>query len=167
MNEIHYLELDRVNPGELAHLLNKARVRQHLAAHPAFDAASIDAWLAHKRAIDALPGCRIRALSIDGRLAGWAGIQPLDGEPEIALVLDDAHWGRGGEIFRQLLGWAREFGHASVALWLPLSRREYGFLRLQSRRISLRAWQGETFRVYELALERDGSFTQEKHHAWQ
>ncbi|MBC2732495.1 hypothetical protein [Thiobacillus sp.] len=165
MKKIDYLELDWVNPEELAHLLNKARVRKHLADHPAFDAASIGEWLGHKRAIDVLPGCRIRAVSIGGRLAGWCGIQPLDEQHEIALVLDDAHWGRGGEIFRQLLGWAREFGHASVSLYLPLSRREYGFLRRQSRRTSLRAWRGEQFRVYELALERDGSFTAESHHA--
>ncbi|TXH75734.1 GNAT family N-acetyltransferase [Thiobacillus sp.] len=167
MNEIDFIKLDQVDRKALTDLLNNERIRRHLADHPAFDPTSLEKWLLNKIETDAIPGSRLRAVYIGDRFAGWCGIQPLDGQPEVALVLDDAYWGRGREIFRELMSWARELGHESVSLCFPLSRREYGFLTRRSRRTYRREWMGQQFRVYELEVSGIASYRTEKRHARQ
>jgi hypothetical protein len=88
-------------------LLNDETLRKHLIPHPLFDVAGVRDWMAYKLGIDARPGCRVRAIFLDGTLAGWCGIQPDDEGVELAIVLAKAGWGSGVAIFNEMMGWAR------------------------------------------------------------
>ncbi|VFB10255.1 Uncharacterised protein [Aeromonas salmonicida] len=93
MNCMEFKLFGDVSAEDFLPLVNDETVRKHLIDHPPFDAASVRVWMDDKIRIDMLPGCRVRALVIDGALVGWCGIQP-DGEGvEIAIVIAKAGWG--------------------------------------------------------------------------
>ena len=103
---------------------------------PSLIVQSISTWIAEKIALDQSPGCRIRAVVVDGELSGWCGIQPDDQGHELAIVLSQPAWGQGRSIFKQLLTWAKELGHKEVLFHLLETRPEYRALqknRLQNR----------------------------------
>jgi hypothetical protein len=79
--------------------------------------------MAYKLGVDARPGCRVRAIFLDGTLAGWCGIQPDDEGVELAIVLAKAGWGSGVAIFNEMMGWARSLaiGRSSFTCWIPAS----------------------------------------------
>lgn len=152
MTALAYVPLAEVAPAHWLALLNKPRVREHLVAHAPFDTARLAEWLAAKAREDAAPGCRIRAVLADGHLAGWCGLQAEDGGHELAVVLDDAYWGLGRPVFRQLMAWARELGHETVFVHLHHSRPEYRFLRRLARNVRPNRLLGEKFLTYELPV---------------
>ncbi|MDF2391672.1 N-acetyltransferase [Aeromonas sp. 2MA4] len=122
-------------------LVNDETVRKHLIDHPPFDAASVRVWMDGKIRIDMLPGCRVRALVIDGALVGWCGIQP-DGEGvEIA-------------IFKEMMGWARSMGHREVLFHLLDTRPAYRFLARRSTRVKKTTLSGRGFTTYYLSVEQ-------------
>lgn len=154
MHALKYPDLRDVDTAELAALLNRPRTRQHLIEHPLFDAARVSAWIDDKLSVDATPGCRVRAVAVGGCLAGWCGIQ-RDGEAhELAIVLDEAWWGLGPRVFRELMGWAREMGLRTVLIRLLQTRPAYRFLGRQARRVYASEWQGQRFTTYELPVAR-------------
>ena len=129
MNKIEYIHFSQVNPEELLEILNDTLLRKHLVAHAVFDTFSIREWMDQKNQSDSIPGCRVRAVSIDGELAGWCGIQPDDGGFEIAVVLSRRFWGSGISVFKALMHWARELGHQEIKFHLLETRPEYTFLK--------------------------------------
>lgn len=101
-----------------------------------------------------LPGCRVRALVIDGALVGWCGIQP-DGEGvEIAIVIAKAGWGAGIAIFKEMMGWARSMGHREVLFHLLDTRPAYRFLARRSTRVKKTTLSGRGFTTYYLSVEQ-------------
>lgn len=150
---IEYLRLDDIDPAALLPLLNKPRLREHLIDHPVFDAAGCAAWIASKTELDASPGCRVRAIAVDDRLVGWCGIQREGRRYEIALVLDDAHWGLGRGIFREMMCWARDLGHRTVFIHLLHTRPRYRFLQKVARDSYPSEIMGDRFMTYELAVD--------------
>lgn len=76
MSKIEYLFFDQVKPEDFISIINEDSLRIHLIEHPYFDATSVRVWMEDKIKLDATNGCRIRAVYIDGMLAGWCGIQP-------------------------------------------------------------------------------------------
>lgn len=153
MTHITYLKLNELTPTELLPLLNKQRIRAHLVDHPLFDAQTVTAWLLEKIEIDASPGCKVRAVLVDQQLAGWCGIQFEEGKYGIALVLDDAYWGLGRQIFRDLMGWAKALGHTTVFIQLLYTRPEYRFLRKIAKSVYQCRLMGNKFTTYELRVE--------------
>lgn len=115
--------------------------------------ATATAWLETKIAIDNSPGCRVRAILVDNQLAGWCGIQPDGDRHELAVVLDDAHWGLGRRLFGEMMGWARELGHAAVLIHLLHTRPEYRFLQKIAKNSYKNELLGNQFTTYELAVE--------------
>ena len=62
---------------------------------------------------------------VEGRLAGWGGLQPLNEDVEIALVLLPEFWGWGGVIFLLLKQYAfEEVGLPHVLAAVPPTRGE-------------------------------------------
>lgn len=159
--ELHYLPLDEADPSELIALLNQPRVRTHLVEHVAFDRASIARWVAAKMDVDNTPGCRVRAVMVKGRLAGWCGIQPDEGGYEIGIVLADEFWGAGKPIFIDMMAWAREFGHEEVRIHLLETRREYRFLQRLASRVDGSMLMGRNFRTYHLPVANETSMVDE------
>jgi GNAT superfamily N-acetyltransferase len=99
-------------------------VRKHLIQHPQFTAESLDDWLESKATEDQTPGCTLREIHCDGKLAGWCGIQFESGDFEVALVLSPAYWGRGREVVNEIRKWAREMGHKQLLAHFPQSRQQ-------------------------------------------
>lgn len=89
---------------------------------------------------------------VDKQLAGWCGIQREDGKYEIAIVIDDRYWGLGKKVFREMLGWAREFGHKTIYIHFLYTRPEYRFLRKISKNVYESVLMGSKFTTYELEV---------------
>ncbi len=152
MPNIEFQCLDAFEPKEFLAFLNSAKVRRHLVQHHQFDEAAAAQWLAAKLSIDEMPGCRLRAVCVDGELAGWCGIQPDDAGYELAVVLDERYWGIGLEVYRSMMAWAAELGHKFVNVHLLATRPEYRFLRKMATSVTRGDWQGEAFISYRLAV---------------
>ncbi|WP_428634815.1 GNAT family N-acetyltransferase [Sedimenticola sp.] len=152
MRGISYLTLDQANPEALMVLLNEPLIRRHLIEHEPFDHGRLMQWVSDKLMIDRTPGCKIRAVTHQGRLAGWCGIQKEQGEYEIAIVLGDAFWGLGREVFRDLMEWAGELGHHEVLIHLLETRREYRFLKKLASVVQQTTIADRQFTTYRLPV---------------
>ena len=103
MKTIEYISLQDIDRQALLTILNKETLRKHLVAHNAFDDALLDEWIAGKVSVDATEGCRVRGILIDGAVAGWCGIQFENQAYELAIVLDEACWGAGVSVFKDMM----------------------------------------------------------------
>lgn len=152
LQSIEYADLQALDRLELLALLNKEKIRAHLVAHAQFDATSLEAWIADKVKVDTAQGCRVRGIKVKGAVAGWCGIQFEDGAYELAIVLDAAYWGIGMRVFKELMGWAAELGHASVVLHLLNTRPESRFLKKIALRVSETTLFGQKYTRYTLKV---------------
>ncbi|MEM6986091.1 MAG: GNAT family N-acetyltransferase [Pseudomonadota bacterium] len=148
MSPIDYLNFKDVDLNRLMQVVNEDSLRTHLIDHPYFDAATLQSWVDEKRETDAVPGCRVRVVSIDGTVAGWCGIQPDDDGFEIAIVIAQPFWGSGIAIFRTLMQWAKELGHSEVLFHLLDSRREYKALSKMATKVRRTELLGRSFTTY-------------------
>lgn len=85
--------------------------------------ADVHAWVGNKeRHWDEL-GFGPWGIRIEGTLAGWGGLQPFNGDSEVALVLTPEFWGWGKAIFLELTQYAfGELGLTHVVVALPPTR---------------------------------------------
>ncbi|MCB1955307.1 MAG: GNAT family N-acetyltransferase [Rhodocyclaceae bacterium] len=130
---IDLVGLESVAPEAIVALHADPQVRRHLPlATDDFDLAACREWIIHKRALWDRHGYGPWAILVDGAFAGWGGLQPEGGEPDLALVLSPRHWGQGPAIVRHMLHWAFECRRLpAVTALLPLSRvRQGGMQRL-------------------------------------
>ncbi|MGY3864289.1 GNAT family N-acetyltransferase [Aeromonas bivalvium] len=142
-----------VNAADFLPLLNDETLRQHLIDHPPFELATVRRWMEEKMAIDALPGCRVRAVLIDSALVGWCGLQPDEEGVEMAIVIARAGWGRGLAIFNEMMGWARSLGHQEVVFHLLGSRPLYKSLARRATRVKTTTLSGHPFTTYCFGVE--------------
>ncbi|WP_044616184.1 hypothetical protein [Gynuella sunshinyii] len=154
MSEIKYLSFSDINPDDFLVIVNEDSLRTHLIEHAYFDSSSIREWVEDKIKVDALPGCRIRAVYIDGSLAGWCGIQPDDSGFELAIVISKNFWGYGINIFKSLMIWAAELGHEEVLFHLLESRREYSALKKMADKVQKTELLGRVFTTYFISVRR-------------
>ena len=152
MRNIQYIPFSQIDPDDFLAILNDDAVRRHLLSYAIFDTLSIRAWTRDKIQVDALPGCRVRAVRIDDLLAGWCGIQPDDSGVELALVLSQRCWGAGKSIFNTLMHWAKELGHQEIRFHLLETRPEYRFLKRKAREIRQTQLSGRHFTTYVLSV---------------
>ncbi|MGH1487380.1 MAG: GNAT family N-acetyltransferase [Cellvibrionaceae bacterium] len=152
MYNIEYLNFNQVDPKDLMAIVNEDSLRTHLVNHPHFDVASIQAWIEDKIETDAMQGCRVRVVSIEGALAGWCGIQPDDDGFEIAIVISQRFWGSGIPIFKTLMLWASEFGHKELLFHLLDTRREYKALAKMATKVHRTQLLGRNFTTYHLSV---------------
>jgi len=153
MTKIEYMAFGEVAASEFIPLLNKNKVRKHLINHELFDADSVERWIGEKVELDAIEGCKVRAILVDTHLAGWCGIQLEQGMHEIAIVLDDVYWGLGIQIFNEVMTWAKRFGHETVFIHFLDTRPEYRFLRKIATRVFASEFLGNTFTTYEVRVQ--------------
>jgi hypothetical protein len=152
MSEIEYFGFDEVNPEDFLEIVNEDALRTHLIDHPYFDRTSVQAWMKDKISIDTKQGCRVRAVYIDGVLAGWCGIQPDDKGFEIAIVISKRFWGFGLPIFRTLMGWASDLGHKEILFHLLDSRPVYKALNKMSTKVHTTELAGRCFTTYYFSV---------------
>jgi len=153
MYSLEYIKFSEVDPDHLLPLLNKQTTRAHLIDHALFDLATVRLWMQEKLALDATPGCKVRAILADKTLAGWCGIQLEQGAYELAIVIDDKYWGIGTSVFADMMVWAKALGHASIRIHLLHTRREYKFLHKMAKRVYESKLLGRRFTSYELEVK--------------
>ncbi|AVP94118.1 GNAT family N-acetyltransferase [Aeromonas rivipollensis] len=147
-----FIPLGEVRAEDFLPLVNDETLRKHLIDHPSFELVTVRRWMEEKMAIDALPGCRVRAVLIDGRLAGWCGLQPDEEGVEIAIVIARAGWGRGLAIFSEMMGWARSMGHQEVVFHLLGTRPLYKSLARRATRVTKTTLSGHPFTTYYFSV---------------
>jgi len=152
MNSIAYVKFNEINYVQFMSLLNKQKIRKHLMEHNTFDEKTTKEWIESKIKVNSSHGCRVRAILIENRLAGWCGIQLEDGKYEIAIVIDEDYWGLGNQIFKDIMGWAKDFGHKIIYIHFLHTRPEYQFLSKISRNVYKSEMFGNMFTTYELAV---------------
>lgn len=152
MSGIEFLNFNQVNPEDFMEILNEDSLRTHLIDHSYFDSSSLQIWMEEKIDLDAIQGCRIRAVSINGVLAGWCGIQPDDNGFELAIVISQKFWGFGITIFKTLICWAKEIGHKEVVFHLLDSRPEYQAIKKISSKVSKTEQLGRCFTTYHITV---------------
>jgi len=149
---LEYVAFEEIAPIDFLPILNKSSTRTHLMAHEVFDLESVNTWMQGKMVVDATSGCKVRAIQVDHHLVGWCGIQLENDQYEIAIIIDDAYWGLGKTVFRDLMDWAKAFGHSTVFIHLLHTRPEYKFLRKLSKNVYQNELMGYQFTSYELVV---------------
>jgi len=152
MSEIEYVNFKHVNPEDFLPVVNDQTLRKHLIDHVHFDSVSIREWMNGKTQSESIPGCRVRAVFIDGVLAGWCGIQPDDNGFEIAIVISKQYWGFGISIFKTLMCWAKELGHKEIMFHLLETRPEYSFLKRKASKVQKTELWGRSFTTYFISV---------------
>ncbi|WP_126452355.1 GNAT family N-acetyltransferase [Sulfuriflexus mobilis] len=152
MNSIAYVKFNEISSNQFMPLLNKQKLRKHLMGHDLFNESTTKEWMESKVKVDSSHGCKVRAILIDKQLAGWCGIQLEDGKYEISIVIDENYWGLGKKIFRDVMAWAKDFGHKTVYIHFLYTRPEYKFLRKISKNVYESELFGNKFTTYELAV---------------
>lgn len=112
-------------------LLNDPAVTRHLPLHRGYmTAEECQQWARGKSTLWADPERGPWSVYVDGRFAGWGGLQPEEGgEAGLALVLHKRHWGRGLTLARTMVMRFRSAGgYEPVVVCLPLTRRCVGTL---------------------------------------
>lgn len=150
-----YHKLDASPDDAWLALLNSAEVRKHLLKHPQFTEETVRDWIQDKISKDIQPGCRIRAIHHDGRLAGWCGIQPESGIFELAIVIAPAYWGYGREVMNQVKIWAQELGHRELFAHLSSTRSQTRALaRLLGQPVGVTSIQDHVFNTYRIEIQQ-------------
>ncbi len=149
---IKYQKLNRANPDDLLSLLNKQKIREHLVEHVLFDSDSLMDWINAKVDVDAINGCKVRAINYNDQLAGWCGIQLEDGHYELAIIIDEQFWGVGKTVFQDMMGWAKELGHNEVFIHFLHTRPDYKFLHKIAKSVFETEMLGSKFTTYQLAV---------------
>jgi len=147
-----FIPLGEVRAEDFLPLVNDETLRKHLIDHPSFELGTVRRWMEEKMAIDALPGCRVRAVLIDGALVGWCGLQPDEEGIEIAIVIARAGWGRGLAIFNEMMGWARSMSHQEVVFHLLDTRPLYKSLARRATRVTKTTLSGHPFTTYYFSV---------------
>lgn len=122
--KILFKRLLDVEKKDLIDLMNHPLVRRHLPLlEGIFDEKACDAFIKTKEQIWSDYGYGPWAFVKNDQLIGWGGLQPDEGNVEIALVLHPNHWGRGKELLHLILDFAfDQLQLDSVTILLPPTR---------------------------------------------
>lgn len=92
------------------------------------------------------------AFLIDGKFAGWGGLQAEQGEADIALILHPQFWGYGLRIFKHIHQQAFEqLGLDSITALLPVGRpNNRAITRLGFKKTDTITLHGQAFQRFKL-----------------
>src|SRR5512143_910143 len=130
---LEFKRLSEVDRSEYVALFANPLVRRHMPlTSDDFDDAMCADWIKGKEIMWTEYGYGPWAFLVDGKFAGWGGLQPEHGDADLGLVLHPDYWGMGRVIYDEILRRAfGEMGFESVTILLPPERtRVKGILRL-------------------------------------
>lgn len=130
---IEFKRLSEINKNDIIDLMNQPLLRRHMPLMgDSFTEEDCEAFVAAKENIWAENGYGPWAFVMDGKFAGWGGLQPENGDVDLALVLHPQFWGIGGMLYEKIIERAFvEMGLESVTILLPPTRtRVKGILSL-------------------------------------
>lgn len=117
-----------------------------------FDEEACREWIRGKEWMWEEHGFGPWAFIVDGKFAGWGGLQPEEGEADLGVVLHPDYWGAGRMIYEEIIRRAfGEMGFESVIILFPPTRtRIKGILRLGFKPDGEMEIGGERFIRYRL-----------------
>ena len=130
---IEFKNLGEIDKSSIIDLMNNSLVRRQMPLLKGdFDENDCDNFIASKERLWEEYGYGPWAFVIDDQFAGWGGIQPEDGEADLALVLHPEYWGMGKVLYKEIIRRAfDELGvHSIQVLFPPTRTRIKGLLRL-------------------------------------
>lgn len=145
--------LPEIDKQLIIQLCNNPLVRKHMPlAVSYFDENEYDKFIVAKEKIWAEYGYGPLAYLIDGNFIGWGGLQPEDGDVEIALVLLPKYWGLGTRITQEIIKFAFDtIKLKSVIILFPHSRaRIKGIIKMGFQKEDEIEIEGEYFIRYRL-----------------
>jgi len=124
MDRIEFVRLFEVDEKQLIELMNNDLVGKQLPLLTGdFSVEQCRAFLEAKEKLWDDYGFGPWAILIDGKFAGWGGLQPESNDADFALVLHPAFWGWGRRIFEKVKALAfGEMNRDSITVLLPPSR---------------------------------------------
>jgi RimJ/RimL family protein N-acetyltransferase len=151
--KLEFKRMSEVNPSEYVTLHANPLVRRQMPlSDDNFDLETCKEWIKGKEKLWEDHGFGPWAFLIDGKFAGWGGMQPEDGDADLGLVLHPNYWGRGKIIYEEII--RRAFGEMkfeSVTILFPPTRtRVKGILRLGFKPDGEVEISGERFIRYRL-----------------
>lgn len=130
---IEFKRLTEVKKSEIIELMNNQLVRRQMPLlRDGFSEKDCDKFIATKEQLWTEHGYGPWAFVINGQFAGWGGLQPDNGEADLALVLHPNYWGIGKVLYKEII--SRAFGemglNSVIVLFPPTRTRIQGLLRL-------------------------------------
>lgn len=150
---LEFRRLNEIAPSEIIALnTNPLVLRQMPLSDGNFGEAECREWVEGKEAQWQEHGYGPWAFMVNGRFAGWGGLQYEGGDADLGLVLHPDYWGLGRTIYDEILRRAfGEMGFESVTILFPPSRtRVKGILRLGFQPDGELELYGERFIRYRL-----------------
>jgi len=154
---LEFKQLSEVDPGEYVALHTNPLVRRQMPlTGDDFDLEACKEWIKGKERMWEEHGFGPWAFIIDGKFAGWGGLQPEGEDADLGLVLHPEHWGTGKVIYAEIIRRAfGEMGFESVTILLPPTRtRVKGILRLGFTPDGETEIDGERFIRYRLRAQQ-------------
>lgn len=134
-------------------LMNHPLVRRQMPLfNGQFDDDTCDQFIAAKEKMWIEFGYGPWAFAIDGEFVGWGGLQPENGEADLALVLHPHYWGVGKTIYKRIIDIAfSEMSLTSITILFPPTRtRIQGLTRLGFKEEGKLIIAGEEFIRFRL-----------------
>ena len=150
---VEFKNLGEIDKSNIIDLMNNPLVRRQMPLLKGdFDEDDCANFVASKERLWKEHGYGPWAFVIDGQFAGWGGIQPEDGEADLALVLHPEYWGMGKVLYKEIIRRAfDELGVNSVQVLFPPTRtRIKGLLRLGFKKEKEVQMGNEQFIQYKL-----------------
>jgi len=151
--DIEFRRLTDVSTADIVELMNQPSLRQFMPLlQEGFCDADCAAFVLAKESLWHDHGYGPWGFYVGGQFAGWGGLQPENGEPDLAIVLHPRFWGLGRRLFEEIIGRAfGEMGFETVTALLPPSRtRVKGMTRLGFYRDGELEINGEMFVRFRL-----------------
>lgn len=129
--EIDFIPLREVGQQKLVALMNNPLVRKYMPlAKGRFTDEDCKAFIGAKEQMWQENGYGPWAFIIDGNFAGWGGLQPENGDADLAMVLHPTFWGAGLKLYREII--RKAFGEmrlTTLTALLPPSRKNSAALQ--------------------------------------
>ncbi len=130
---IKFIRLSEVKKSKIIELMNNPLVRRQMPLFTVeFDERVCNEFIAAKEKLWNEHGYGPWAFIVDGQFAGWGGLQPENGDADLAMVLSPNYWGIGKVLYNEIISRAfNEMRLKSVTALVPPGRiRIKGLLRL-------------------------------------
>lgn len=130
---IEFKSLGEIQKSNIINLMNNSLVRRQMPLLKGeFTEVDCDRFVNSKELMWKEHGFGPWAFIISGQFVGWGGIQPDNGEADLALVLHPDYWGIGKVLYKKIIDKAfNELGLDSIQVLFPPTRtRIKGLLHL-------------------------------------
>lgn len=124
---IQFDHLKNISKQDIIELNTNERVLKQmpLGNGVVFDEEKCISWVNEKENQWTEHGYGPWAFLVDGKFAGWGGLQYEEGDADLALVLHPRYWGVGKQIFNEIIKKAfTEMGFESITILLPPTRKK-------------------------------------------